>query len=104
MTAGFTCARSERKTPVGKTKSRSGGLLDDVRSDVSTPSKHGLVPWHERVSAEHLAELSAIKAAWLAGELGTEKKPLARSISARLRERGIANIGAPGVLSWLEKT
>ena len=99
MTAGFTL---KERMPSLKTKSRSGGLLDDLRSEMAT-IRHGVKRWHEKVADEHQAELAAIKAAWQAGELGTRKKTLARTISARLRERGISDVGEQGVIAWLDE-
>jgi hypothetical protein len=49
-----------------------------------------------------LSDPAALKAAWLAGELGTRKKTLARNISARLNERGISDVGEQGVIAWLD--
>ena len=85
-----------------KTKSQSGGLLDDVRKAMAAV-RHGSKRWHEKVAPEHLAELAAIKAAWKAGELGTRRKTLARSISANMRARGISDVGEQGVMTWLEE-
>jgi hypothetical protein len=84
-----------------KTKSPSGSLLDDVRVAMAAV-RHGSQRWYERVAPEHQAELAAIKAAWLAGELGSRRKTLARNISARLRERGISDVGEQGVIAWLD--
>ena len=84
-----------------KTKSRSGGLLDDVRRDIAA-ARHGPASWWERVAPEHLEELAAIKAEWKAGDLGGKKKTLARSLSANMRARGISDVGPQGVITWLE--
>jgi hypothetical protein len=84
-----------------KKKSQSGGLLDDVREAMAN-IRLGSKRWHEKVDAEHQAELAAIKAAWQAGELGTRKKTLARNISAKLRARGISDVGEQGVIAWLD--
>jgi hypothetical protein len=84
-----------------KKKSQSGGLLDDVRKAMANV-RLGSKRWHEKVADEHQAELAAIKAAWLAGELGGRKKTLARNISARLRARGISDVGEQGVIAWLD--
>jgi hypothetical protein len=65
--------------------------------------RHGSKRWHEKIDAEHLDELNAIKAAWRAGELGSRKKTLARNISVRLRERGISDVGEQGVIAWLDE-
>jgi hypothetical protein len=97
MTAGFI---SKGRSPSVKTKSQSG-LLDDVRQAMAAV-RHGSKKWHEKVAPEHQAELAAIKAAWLAGELGSRRKTLARNISARLRERGISDVGEQGVIAWLD--
>jgi hypothetical protein len=84
-----------------KKQSHSSGLLDDVREAMAAV-RHGSQRWYEKVAPEHQAELAALKAAWLAGELGTRKKTLARNISARLRERGISDVGEQGVIAWLD--
>ena len=82
------------------TQSPSGGLLDDVRKAMAAV-RHGSRRWYEKVDAEHQAELAAIKAAWLAGELGSRRKTLARDLSARMRARGISDVGEQGVIAWL---
>ena len=96
-TAGFTL---KGRSPRVKKQSPSGGLLDDVREAMAAV-RHGSKRWYERVAPEHQAELAAIKAAWLAGELGNRRKTLARDLSARLRARGISDIGEQGVRAWL---
>jgi hypothetical protein len=85
-----------------KTKSQSGGLLDDVRRAVSD-ARHGPPTWYERLAPEHREELDAIKADWLAGELGKRKKTLARALAVNMRHRGISDVGMQGVIAWLEK-
>jgi hypothetical protein len=85
-----------------KTKSRSGGLLDDVRRAVSD-ARHGPATWYERLAPEHRAELDAIKAEWKSGDLGSRKKTLARALAENMRSRGISNVGMQGVIAWLEK-
>ena len=97
MTGGFILKARRLRV---KTKSRSGGMLDDLRDAMATV-RHGSKRWHERVAQEHLEELAAIKAAWQAGELGKRKKTLARDLSARLRARGISDVGEQGVIAWL---
>jgi hypothetical protein len=97
-TGGFTL---KARSPRVRKKSPSSGLLDDVRESLAA-CRHGPARWYERVAPEHRAELAALKAAWLAGELGTRKKTLARTISARLRDRGISDVGEQGVISWLD--
>ncbi len=99
MTGGFI---SKGRSPSVKTKNQSGSLLDDVRKAVAD-YRHGPVNWWERVATEHHDELNAIKAAWQAGELGTRKKTLARSLSENMRARGISDVGPQGVITWLEK-
>ena len=98
-TAGFT---SKERIPSVKTKSRSGGLLDDVRKAVSD-ARLGPATWYERLAPEHRAELDAIKAEWAAGELGKRKKTLARALAVNMRHRGISDVGMQGVIAWLEK-
>jgi hypothetical protein len=98
MTAGFI---SKGRRPSVKTKSRSS-LRDDVRKAVSD-SRHGPATWYERIAPEHREELDAIKADWVAGELGKRKKTLARALAENMRVRGISDVGMQGVIAWLEK-
>ena len=97
MTGGYIS--SERRHRVKK-KRASVSLLDDVRESLAA-SRPGPSRWHDRLAPEHQAELAALKAAWLAGELGDKKKTVARSISQRLMDRGICIIGCHGVIAWL---
>ena len=85
-----------------KTKSQSGGLLEDVRKAIND-ARHGPATWYERLAPEHREELDAIKAEWLAGDLGSRKKTVARAIAENMRSRGISNVGMQGVIAWLEK-
>lgn len=86
-----------------KTKqSRSVALLDDVRRAVSD-ARHGPATWYERLSKEQREELDVIKAEWVAGDLGTRKKTVARAIADNMRTRGISDVGMQGVIAWLEK-
>jgi hypothetical protein len=99
MTAGFI---SKERSPSVKTKSQSGGLLDDVRKAVSD-ARLGPATWYERLAPEHRAELDAIKAEWMAGDLGNRKKTVARALAENMRVRGISDVGMQGVIAWLEK-
>ena len=99
MTAGFI---SKGRSPNAKTKSPSGGLLDDVRKAVSD-ARIGPATWYERLAPEHREELDAIKAEWAAGELGSRKKTVARALAENMRVRGISDVGLQGVITWLEK-
>ena len=85
-----------------KTKSPSGGMLDDVRKALAD-YRHGPATWYERLAQEHRDELDSIKAEWQSGELGTRKKTVARAIADNMRTRGISDVGTQGVLAWLEK-
>ena len=97
-TGGFTL---KKRMPSVKKKSPGGSLLDDVREAMAN-IRLGSKRWYERVAPEHQAELAAIKAAWLAGELGARKKTLARSLAENMRTRGISDVGLQGVLAWLD--
>jgi hypothetical protein len=55
------------------------------------------------LAPEHREELDAIKADWVAGELGSRKKTLARALAENMRTRGISDVGMQGVIAWLEK-
>ena len=84
-----------------KTKSPSS-LRDDVRKAVSD-ARLGPATWYERLAPEHREELDSIKAEWMAGELGSRKKTLARALAENMRSRGISDVGMQGVIAWLEK-
>ena len=99
MTAGFI---SKGRRPRVKKQSPSGGLLDDVRKAVSD-ARNGPATWYERLAPEHCEELDAIKAEWMAGELGSRKKTVARALAENMRTRGISDVGMQGVIAWLEK-
>jgi hypothetical protein len=96
--AGFI---SKERMPRVKKQSQ-GGLLEDVRRAVSD-ARLGPATWYERLAPEHREELDAIKAEWMAGELGSRKKTLARALAENMRVRGISNVGMQGVIAWLEK-
>jgi hypothetical protein len=89
------------RSPSVKTKSPSS-LRDDVRKAVSD-ARFGSPTWYERLAPEHREELDAIKADWVAGELGKRKKTLARALAVNMRVRGISDVGMQGVIAWLEK-
>jgi diaminopimelate decarboxylase len=59
--------------------------------------------WEHRVDPQHKATLDQIKAAYRAGRFGSKQKPAAVTISAWLRDQGIATVGFQGVLEWLAK-
>jgi len=63
----------------------------------------GVTAWHEKVSAETRKELEDIKREWHGGKITVAKWTLARTISATLKQDGILNIGAWGVVRWLEQ-
>jgi len=112
MTTRSTLAAASQTTTAGfiwnarrhsvKTKIQSGGLLDDVRKAVND-ARIGPATWYERLAPEHREELDAIKAEWIAGDLGTRKKTVARALAENMRVRGISDVGMQGVIAWLEK-
>jgi hypothetical protein len=63
----------------------------------------GLTPWHETVSEETRKELEVIRREWHEGKIKAPKWTLARTISETLKQDGIVNIGAWGVVRWLEQ-
>jgi hypothetical protein len=48
-----------------------------------------------------LAELEALRERWVSGELGLQKRALARSIIQSLKDRGLPVSGVQGVEHWL---
>lgn len=77
-------------------------LGDKIRKALPTRSG-GALPWYEKVPAETRKEIEDIKRDWHSGKLTAPKWTLARTISATLKQDGIANIGIWGVVRWLEQ-
>lgn len=63
----------------------------------------GVRPWYETLPAEARKELEEIKRDWHSGKISVPKWTLARTISATLKQDDILNIGAWGVVRWLEQ-
>ena len=74
-------------------------LLDVTRQKI--PVHRGFLPWYDKLPAEMQREADAVKAAYLAGTLGT-KSAVATALSDALQSRGV-RIGRNGVMRWLEK-
>jgi len=78
------------------------GLADAIRASVPPPPRRTL-PWHERIPADVLAELEAIRSEHRAGTLTGTRVALAITISEQLRLRGLSDVGMQGVSAWLRK-
>jgi len=63
--------------------------------------KPGFTAWHYEIPADVLAELEALRERWVSGELGLQKRALARSIVQTLKDRGLPVSGFQGVEHWL---
>jgi hypothetical protein len=59
--------------------------------------------WIDAIPAGERQELEDIKRAFRDRTLVTPLRSLARAISKSLQERGLSNIGFPGVESWLRR-
>lgn len=79
---------------------KAKGLIAEIRSNVQTGK---VLRWHDRVAPEHLDTLAEIRRAYLAGEFGPGKKPVAKSIAKYLSDHGISTVGYHGVLHWLDE-
>lgn len=79
---------------------KTPSLLDEIRANITTGKA---LRWHQRVAREHQPTLTEIRRAYLAGEFGPGKKPVAKSVSKYLADHGIATVGYHGVLNWLEE-
>ena len=75
-------------------------LTEAIKAKLQVPFR-GIKPWHLRIPAERLVELEEIRRQYLAGELDTPKRTLARAISESLNEEGISTVGFQGVETWL---
>jgi len=73
-----------------------------VRKAISD-ARLGPATWYERLAPEHREELDAIKADWVAGELGKRKKTLARALPVTIGHVAISAVGFRGESAGLEK-
>ena len=80
--------------------SNSQPLADEVLSHV-LGHRSGFAPWYERLPKDALEELEALRARWVAGELGLKKRQLARAIIATCQQHGWHVVGVQGVEHWL---
>lgn len=76
------------------------GLADAIRAAVP-PVVRRAVCWWEKLDAETLAELEAIRADFRSGRLGQSKSAVAAAVVAELSSRGLSDIGKQGVTTWL---
>lgn len=67
-------------------------------------SRPGFAPWHTKLPADVQAELAQMKASFLSGETGLQKRAFCRAVIAEMRERGYRVPGVQGVEQWLERT
>lgn len=79
-------------------KAKPTSLLDDVRKRV-VRRKPGFPSWFEKLPAEAIAELEAVRQAF--DPTVDEKKAYAKAIIASLTERGWPVSGTEAVCRWL---
>jgi hypothetical protein len=75
-------------------------LLDKIKANI--PQNGRTKRWESRVAAEHQKTLEVIRAAWLAGEFGSQIHPAAAAVAKALRDEGITSVGQEGVRRWLK--
>jgi hypothetical protein len=81
-------------------KAKKPGIADEILSRVQN-YKPGFGAWHCELPDDVRTELEALRERWVSGELGLQKRALARSIIASLRDRGLPVSGIQGVEHWL---
>ena len=79
---------------------KQASIADEIVSRVRN-YQPGLPAWHGQLPPDVLAELEALRERWVSGELGLQKRALARSIIQSLKERGLPVSGVQGVEHWL---
>ena len=67
-----------------------------------TRAKPGSPCWWETVDQAVLAELAEIHDDQLEGRMVCSMTWLARKMASEMRDRGIANVGYQGVISWFK--
>jgi len=81
-------------------KAKRPSISDEIVSRVKN-YQPGFTAWHGQLPPDVLAELEALRERWVSGELGLQKRALARSIIQSLKERGLPVSGVQGVEHWL---
>ncbi len=81
-------------------KGKPASIADEIVSRVKN-YKPGFNAWHCDLPSDVLAELEALRERWVSGELGLQKRALARSIIQSLKDRGLPVSGVQGVEHWL---
>jgi hypothetical protein len=77
-------------------------LLSEVSARVSS-SVPGFRSWFHQLPSDAQAELSAVREAYLSGELrGRQKRSVALAVMEVARERGWRTSGIQGVIAWLD--
>lgn len=79
---------------------KNQSLTDAIRAAVP-PCPRRSRPWWEKLDAETLAELEAIRTDHLSGRLPGSRQALAKAITDQLNARGLSDIGVQGVTTWL---
>lgn len=81
-------------------RAKQPSISDEIVSRVRN-YQPGFTAWHGQLPPDVLAELEALRERWVSGELGLQKRALARSIIQSLKERGLPVSGVQGVEHWL---
>ena len=76
---------------------KTNDVVAEIRALISPRQKRR---WHQPKDPKQAELIQAIAAAWLAGELGTEARPLAKAISTRLAASGV-RVSWHTVREWL---
>lgn len=79
---------------------KAPSLIDEIVSLVPAGQAREK-PWQDKLPSDVRAELEALKARFVAGEIKGTKSGMAKAISGTLARRGIITIGPQGVLKWL---
>ena len=69
----------------------------------ATNTRHGSVPWHQRLPAAVRDELEQIRVDWESGTTGLQKRAVARAIIAEMQARNLPVCGVQGVEAWLDR-
>lgn len=81
-------------------RAKQPSISDEIVSRVKN-YQPGFTAWHGQLPSAVLTELEALRERWVSGELGLQKRALARSIIQSLKERGLPVSGVQGVEHWL---
>jgi hypothetical protein len=75
-------------------------MIDEIAASI--PESQSGKPWWKKLTPQQQEFIKPILSAWKNGKFGKQRMPASKAIAAYLTKHGI-EIGAQGVISWLQR-